>query len=126
MLSRFIVFAAALTTVGSAACSKNEGTGSSSAAVTPEAEDTFTSRCSACHGTDGTGNGPAAANLNPKPRNYTDSQWQSSVTDDYLRNVIVKGGLANGKSALMPPNPDLEGKAAVVDGLVAKVRSFKK
>jgi mono/diheme cytochrome c family protein len=107
-------------------CSKKEGTASNAAAITPEVEEVFTTRCATCHGTDGTGSGPAAANLNPKPRNYTDSAWQASVTDDYLRNVIVKGGAANGKSPLMPPNPDLESKSAVVDGLVAKVRSFKK
>jgi mono/diheme cytochrome c family protein len=94
--------------------------------VTPEAAEIFTSRCSTCHGTDGTGNGPAAAALNPKPRNYTDAQWQSTVSDDDLRKVIVKGGAAVGKSALMPPNPDLESKPEVVNGLVAKIRSFKK
>ena len=94
--------------------------------VTPEAEKLFGERCATCHGTDGTGSGPAAANLNPKPRNYTDSAWQGSVTDDDLRKVIVKGGAAVGKSALMPPNPDLESKPEVVDGLVGKIRSFKK
>lgn len=103
-------------------CSKKSET----AAIPAESEEIFTQRCSTCHGTDGTGNGPAAANLNPKPRNYTDAQWQGSVTDDYLRQVIVKGGAAVGKSPLMPPNPDLEGKPEVVSGLVAKVRSFKK
>ncbi len=120
------VLALCLAALSVVACSKKEGTGSSTAAITPEAEEVFTTRCSTCHGTDGTGSGPAAANLNPKPRNYTDSAWQASVTDDYLRNVIVKGGAANGKSPLMPPNPDLEGKNAVVDGLVAKIRSFRK
>lgn len=106
----------------SVACKKDEP----KAAIPAEAEETFSQRCATCHGTDGTGNGPAAANLNPKPRNYSDAQWQSTVTDDDLRKVIVKGGPAVGKSALMPPNPDLDGKPAVVDGLVAKIRSFKK
>lgn len=121
-----VIIAAALSV---AACSKKEDTGAtgkSAAAITPEAEEIFNSRCSTCHGTDGSGNGPAAANLNPKPRAYNDAAWQASVTDDYLKNVIIKGGAAVGKSALMPPNPDLEGKPAVVDGLVAKIRSFKK
>src|SRR5687768_1916562 len=85
------------------ACSKKETT----AAVPPEAEETFGQRCATCHGTDGKGSGAAAANLNPKPRDYTDAQWQASVTDDDLRKVITKGGAAVGKSALMPPNPDL-------------------
>lgn len=108
-------------------CSKKEETtASTSAAVSPEAQELFTQRCVTCHGADGKGTGPAAASLTPKPRDYTDAAWQSSITDDDLRKVIVKGGAAAGKSALMPPNPDLEAKPAVVDGLVAKIRSFKK
>jgi hypothetical protein len=51
---------------------------------------------------------------------------EASVTDDALRTIIVKGGAAAGKSPLMPPNPDLDAKPEVVNGLVAKVRSFKK
>lgn len=46
------------------------------------------------------------------PVPYTDAAWQASVKDDDLRKVIVKGGAAAGKSALMPPNPDLEAKPA--------------
>lgn len=110
-------------------CSKKEETASAPSTAAPiskEAEDIFTQRCVTCHGADGKGTGPAAASLTPKPRDYTDGAWQASVKDDDLRKVIVKGGAAVGKSALMPPNPDLESKPAVVDGLVAKIRSFKK
>lgn len=89
-----------------------------------EAKTIFTTRCATCHGTEGKGNGPAAITLTPKPRNYTDAAWQKSVTDDNLREIIVKGGAAVGKSPLMPPNPDLENKPDVVNGLVAIVRSF--
>ena len=47
-----------------------------------------------------------------------------NVTDEQLRTIIVNGGFAVGKSPLMPPNSDLEGKADVVEGLVGLVRSF--
>lgn len=106
-------------------CSKRES-GAPAATATPEAEEVFTQRCATCHGSDGKVSGPAAANLNPKPRDYTDPQWQSSATDDTIRTIIVKGGAAAGKSPLMPPNPDLESRPEVVNGLVAKIRSFKK
>lgn len=109
-------------------CSKKEEpapTGAAPAAVASEAQDLYTQRCVTCHGADGKGSGPAAASLTPKPRDYTDAKWQASVTDDDLKKVILKGGAAAGKSALMPPNPDLESKPAVVDGLVAKIRAFK-
>ncbi|MGO8998767.1 MAG: c-type cytochrome [Polyangiaceae bacterium] len=84
----------------------------------------FKTRCSTCHGVDGKGNGPAAITLNPKPRNYTDPVWQKSVTDDHIREIIVKGGAALGKSPNMLANPDLADKPDVVDALVKKVRSF--
>jgi cytochrome c553 len=91
-----------------------------------EARQMFGTLCAACHGTDGTGNGPAAASLNPKPRNYTDAAWQASVTDDELRAIIVKGGQAVGKSAMMPGNPQLADRPEVVDALVAMIRGFGK
>jgi mono/diheme cytochrome c family protein len=84
----------------------------------------FKARCSTCHGADGKGNGPAAITLNPKPRNYTDAVWQKSVTDDHIREIIVKGGAAVGKSPNMLANPDLADKPDVVDALLKKVRSF--
>jgi cytochrome c551/c552 len=91
-----------------------------------QAETIFKTRCSTCHGMEGKGNGPASITLNPKPRNYTDVAWQKSVTDAHILEIIVKGGAAVGKSALMPPNPDLADKPEVVTALMHKVRSFAK
>lgn len=88
------------------------------------AEQVFATRCAACHGPDGQGNGPASAALNPKPRNYSDAAWQKSVTDDQIKKTIVEGGQAVGKSPLMAPNPDLANQPQVVEGLVKIVRSF--
>jgi mono/diheme cytochrome c family protein len=89
-----------------------------------EAEKLFFKTCAACHGRDGTGNGPAAENLNPKPRNYTDPKWQASVTDDEIKKTIVLGGAGVGKSAMMPPNPKLKDRPEVVDELVGIIRAF--
>lgn len=90
----------------------------------PAAQALFNERCVVCHGTEGKGNGPAAAALNPKPRNYTDKVWQATVTDDQLRKTIRLGGAAVGKSPLMPASPDLDDKPEVVEGLVKIVRKF--
>jgi len=84
----------------------------------------FAERCSACHGTSGRGDGPGAAALNPKPRNYSDKAWQASVTDEQIKKTILYGGAAVGKSPNMPSSPDLDGKPEVLDGLVKIVRSF--
>jgi mono/diheme cytochrome c family protein len=109
---------------GPAAAAAAESDNSESAPGEAQAETIFKTRCSTCHGMEGKGNGAAALTLNPKPRNYTDVAWQKSVTDDHIREIIVKGGAAVGKSPLMPPNPDLTDKPAVVNALVKKVRSF--
>ena len=84
----------------------------------------FATVCVTCHGADGTGNGPAAAALTPKPRNYTDPAWQASVTDDQLKEIILKGGQAVGKSPMMPGQPQLEDQPEVLEGLVQIIRKF--
>lgn len=55
-----------------------------------------------------------------------DSAWQNSVTDDYPRAVIAKGGTAVGKSPLMAANPDLEGDPAKLDAMVKYVRALRR
>ena len=91
-----------------------------------EAATIFSTRCAACHGVDGKGDGAAAAALNPKPRAYSDKAWQASVDDNHIAKVIVEGGAAVGKSPMMAPNPDLKDKPDVVKALVAKIRSYNK
>jgi cytochrome c553 len=97
------------------------------AAVDPvaEAATIFSTRCAACHGVDGKGDGIAAASLNPKPRAYSDQEWQKSVDDSHIAKVIVEGGPSVGKSPLMTANPDLKDKPEVVAALVAKIRSYR-
>ncbi len=89
-----------------------------------EAAEIFKTRCSTCHGLEGKGDGAAAAALNPKPRTFTDKEWQKSVTDEHIEKIIVGGGASVGKSALMPPNPDLADKKEVVAALRATVRKL--
>jgi mono/diheme cytochrome c family protein len=59
--------------------------------------------CASCHGNTGKGDGPAAASLNPKPRDLTDKDYMAELKDPYLTKIISEGGSAVGKSALMPP-----------------------
>ena len=91
-----------------------------------EAQKIWTERCVTCHGDTGNGDGPGSAALDPKPRKFGDGAWQESATDDGIKKAILGGGMAVGKSAVMPGNPDLKGKDQVVSDLVKKIRSFKK
>jgi mono/diheme cytochrome c family protein len=89
-----------------------------------EAETVWQARCSTCHGAAGKGDGAAAAALSPKPRDFSQQAWQSSVTDEHIEKIIAEGGQGVGLSMLMPANPDLVAKPAVIKALRAHVRSL--
>lgn len=117
---------------GSAGTSSESSAGSSPAAVKispaarQEAQQIFATRCAACHGPQGRGDGPGAAGLKPPPRNYHDPAWQATVKDDEIEKAIVYGGAAVGKSPGMIGNPDLGSKPEVVAALREIVREFGK
>jgi len=51
----------------------------------------FKAQCVACHGSEGKGDGPAAAALNPRPANLADPARMQKVVDDSLVLVITAG-----------------------------------
>ena len=71
--------------------------------VLARGKDVYQRKCAVCHGTEGKGDGPVAAALNPKPRDFTDKAYMAQLDDQYLFKIISKGGAAVGKSPLMPP-----------------------
>lgn len=111
---------------GAAAPAGNPGEHPVIAQVGGEAATVFRTRCATCHGLAGKGDGAAAQALNPKPRSFEDAAWQATIDDNHVKTVIVKGGTAVGKSPLMAPNPDLEGKDATLNDLVKIVRGMAK
>ena len=54
-------------------------------------KDIYAIRCSPCHGDAGGGDGPAAAAINPKPRNFHDPAFWRGRTVDQVR-LVIKGG----------------------------------
>lgn len=105
---------------------KNGGGGGTTMSGDERAKAMFESICATCHGISGQGDGQAAASLPVKPRNYTDAAWQASVTDDQIKQIIINGGQAMGKSPLMPANPDLAKDPEKLDGLLKIIRAFGK
>jgi mono/diheme cytochrome c family protein len=91
-----------------------------------QAQVMFDTKCAVCHGIDGAGNGPSADSFDPRPHNYTDPAWQASITDDQIKDIILKGGANLGKSVAMPSNPRLRDRPEVLDGLVKIIRGFGK
>lgn len=99
-------------------------------AVTPQAREQaaqiFEERCQSCHGPQGHGDGPAAENLKPRPRDFHNRRWQKAVTDAEIAKAIVYGGSSVGLSGEMAPNPDLENEPAIVSALVERIRKLAK
>jgi mono/diheme cytochrome c family protein len=75
--------------------------------------------CSACHGLSGKGDGPAAKTLPVKPADHTRIEM-NKYTDQYLIEIISKGGAGVGRSPQMPAwgavlkEPQLKGIVAFV------------
>ena len=63
--------------------------------------DLFRLHCSGCHG-DGSGNGHVASSLSVRPRNLKLMEWQASVTDSHILQVIRNGGIKHKLSDKMP------------------------
>jgi mono/diheme cytochrome c family protein len=142
-MERFEAAAAALViALAMGGCSKTESqqaaptvTATPTPAVVPpsppadpaaDAKSLFRTKCVACHGDHGAGDGPGAAAIVPKPRAFADAEWQASATDEHIKKIILEGGPAVGKSPAMPPNPELKGKDEVLSALVKIIRDFKK
>jgi mono/diheme cytochrome c family protein len=85
----------------------------------------FAQYCGSCHGATGKGDGAGAAALNPKPKDLTNAGYIKGLKDDYLRDLITKGGPAVSKSPMMPAmgaalKPD------DVNNLIAFIRNLGK
>jgi mono/diheme cytochrome c family protein len=85
----------------------------------------FTQQCAGCHGATGKGDGVAAAALNPKPSDLTNKAYMAGLKDQYLFDLIQKGGAAMGKSPLMPPLGS-KLKDGDIRDVIAYVRSLAK
>jgi mono/diheme cytochrome c family protein len=88
----------------------------------------FESVCQSCHGENGAGDGPGAAEFVLQPRPFyqaafkfdNDSDWEKGSDVD-LANVIREGAALYGGSSMMPPWPALTNQN--VEDLVAYIRS---
>jgi mono/diheme cytochrome c family protein len=114
-----ILGAAALTAIVAAPAA------TASAADLAAAKQNYDTFCVKCHGTNGKGDGPAAATLKTKPRDFTDCTRMKTLSDDTLFKVIKNGGGANGLS------PDMQAwstgfEDSEIKDLVAYVRTFCK
>ena len=59
--------------------------------------------CVTCHGDAGRGDGASAAGFATKPADLTDGRLMNALPDEFLLNVVLRGGPAEGLAPTMPP-----------------------
>ena len=85
-------------------------------AAEPDGAKLYAERCSGCHGDQGGGDGPAAAALVPRPKNFHELGGKSV---DELRVIVKKG-----KPGTMMPPFDGVLSDAEIDAVVRHVQHF--
>ena len=80
----------------------------------------YETRCTPCHGVGGAGDGPAAAAMEPKPRNFRDPGFWKGRSTEQLRLVVTQGR----PGTLMAPFEGVLSRAEI-DAVVAYVQSFR-
>jgi mono/diheme cytochrome c family protein len=67
-----------------------------------EGKKLYVTYCATCHGEGGKGDGSAGLSLPVRPADHTNGAAMNKLSDDFLINIISKGGGAVGKSTFMP------------------------
>jgi len=62
----------------------------------------YTQYCATCHGDSGRGDGPSGGGLATKPADLTDGRLMNALPDEFLVNVIERGGASEGLAPTMP------------------------
>jgi mono/diheme cytochrome c family protein len=85
--------------------------------------DLYATHCAVCHGEGGRGDGPSAGSFATKPADLADGRLMNGLPDEFLVNIILHGGPAEGLSPGMPPFAAYLGERQARD-LVAFVRTL--
>lgn len=102
------------------ACSGGPVAGEREPTESASGQSIYETRCAPCHGDGGAGDGPAAAGLDPKPRNFRDPDFWRGHSPAELRLVVKQGK----PGTLMPP---FEGALSEtqIDAVVGYLETFR-
>lgn len=84
-------------------------------AVAETAADNYKLYCVQCHGSNMSGGGVNAAGLTVDPSDHTSAKDMSILSDEDIELVLRKGGMAVGKSSLMPSFARLFAEEEIVE-----------
>jgi len=86
----------------------------------------FMINCASCHGNTGHGDGPAAAALNPKPRDFTSGYWRYGGGEARVTRTITEGSPGTGMASFIAlPLEDRMALAHYVRSLGPKLQEDK-
>lgn len=74
-------------------------------AMIAKGKEIYAAKCAVCHGEHGDGKGPAAANINPKPGDFTDKKMVAEMPGNFWVWRVSEGGLVEpfkSKGSVMP------------------------
>ena len=108
---------------GSAASGASREPGAAAASSKQAPAAAYHSFCASCHGDSGTGNGPGAVAFDPAPTDFTDCAKMKMRSDEFLYEVVAKGGSAEGLSRNMPGWSEAFTDSQI-HGLVEYLKSF--
>jgi cytochrome c oxidase cbb3-type subunit 3 len=80
----------------------------------------YTSRCAFCHGGGGQGDGPAAAQLQPPPTNFTTRDFWKGVTPE-----AIKAAIENGKPGTSMRSFKASLSAEQIDDVITYLQTLK-
>jgi mono/diheme cytochrome c family protein len=83
----------------------------------------YVTHCAVCHGEGGRGDGPSAAGLATRPSDLADGRLMNPLPDEFIVNIVLHGGPAEGLSPGMPPFAAYLGEAQARD-VTAYLRSL--
>lgn len=87
-------------------------------------EKQFLTKCARCHGKDGTGSGPEAAEQPVPPANLTDAKYMNTRSDGQLFYQILMGGGAKSPMPAFGPDSSQGWSIEKVWEMVRYVRTF--
>ena len=89
-------------------------------------EQLFKVNCSSCHGTDGKGDGPASANLNPKPRDFhSTTGWKNGRLLSQMFKTVSEGITGSAMVSFSATFPASD-RLAIIDYIRATFGDFPK
>jgi len=94
-------------------------------AVAQEVSALYKQHCLKCHGPEGKGDGEQLKKVKGKAVDWTNKEEMGKLTDEYLLDIILKGGGGVGKSKIMP-SYKAKLKEEEAKALAAFVRSVAK